>query len=99
MSRVLFAPTHPPELELSEHPAERRAQVSVLKDVLRLLVEQRDSGARMLRWDFIARLASAPGFAAAADALIDEAPESREPESFSALSARRDATGVVRLPR
>ena len=94
----LFAPSGFPELELSQQPAERAAQVRVLKDVFSVL-ERRHLERETLRWPFLAKVAETPAIAAAVDELVQGIPADEDFGSFEELKSRRDATGVARLRR
>lgn len=94
----LFAQSNFPELELSQRPAEREAQVRVLKDVFSVL-ERRHLERETLRWSFLAKVAKTPAIAAAVDELVQGIPADEDFGSFEELKSQRDATGVARLRR
>jgi hypothetical protein len=86
------------DLELSPRPAERAAQVRVLKDVFSVL-ERHRLERRTMGWSFLVKVADSPAIAAAVDALVDGIPADEDFGSFEALKARRDANGVARSRR
>lgn len=94
----LFAQNEFPELDLSQQPAERNAQVRVLKDVFSV-IERHHLENRTMGWAFLTRVASTPAIAAAVDALVESLPSDDDFGSFEELKSRRDATGVARLRR
>jgi hypothetical protein len=91
-----FAPLGFPDLELSQRPAEREAQLRVLKSVFSVL-QQRHLEHQTLRWSFLKQVAETPAIAAAVDELVAGIAADEDFGSFQELQARRDATGVARL--
>ncbi|HEV8314187.1 MAG TPA: hypothetical protein VGQ23_14055 [Burkholderiaceae bacterium] len=85
-------------LELSPQPAEREAQVRVLKDVFSVL-ERHHLERRTPDWAFLAEVSETPAVAAAVDALVQSLPDDTDFGSFDAARSRRDVTGVARLRR
>ena len=93
-----FAQSAFPDLELSHRPAEREAQVRVLKDVCSVL-ERRHLEHQTLGWSFLAKVADTTAIAAAVDEMVEGIPADEDFGSFEELKARRDTTGVARLRR
>jgi hypothetical protein len=85
-------------LELSPQPAEREAQVRVLKDVLSVL-ERHHLERRTPDWSFLVEVSQTPAVTAAVDALVKALPDDTDFGSFEAARSRRDANGVTRLRR
>jgi hypothetical protein len=90
------AATSLPELELSQQPELRRAQVDVLERMLSFL-ERRHLEGRVMPWATIAEAAESPVLRAATDARLAALSPEDGFESFDELAARRDETGMVRL--
>lgn len=94
--RSLFVHPEFPELELSPQPAERRAQVRLLENML-TLVERRHLQGRVMRWADLPRLAETSAVVETTSAHTDSLPADNDFGSFDDLKSRRDDTGVVRL--
>jgi hypothetical protein len=93
-----FAETMFRDLELSQRPAEREAQLRVLKDVFSVL-ERRHLERQTMGWPFLAKVADSPAIAAAVDALVESIPVDEDFGSFDELKSRRDSAGVARRRR
>ena len=85
-----------PLLHFSAKPAERKVQARLMKDVFALLDEQHKKGIEPDR-NLFKLVADMPGFQAIVDDLLADFPDDSQFESFEALKARRDETGIVRL--
>lgn len=96
MMRSLFVHLEFPELELSPQPAERRAQVRLLENVL-TLVERRHLQGLVMRWADLPRFAETSAVVETTAAHTDSRPADNDFGSFDDLKSRRDDTGVVRL--
>jgi hypothetical protein len=93
-----FADTAFHDLELSPQPAERAAQVRVLKDVFSV-IERHRLERRTMGWSFLAKVADSPAIAAAVDALVEGIPVDEDFGSFEELKTRLEANGVARSAR
>jgi hypothetical protein len=82
-------------LEFSQQPAERNAQVRILKDLI-ALYSKPTAGAASNR-DQLVHLSETPAMKVLSDLLLAEIPESEGFGSFDELKSQRDASGVVRL--
>jgi hypothetical protein len=94
--RPFSVDTRFPELELSQQPELRRAQVDVLERVLGFL-ERRHLEGRVMPWATIAEVAESSVAKAATDARLAALPSDDGFASFDELEAQRDETGMVRF--
>lgn len=95
MRRSLHVLPEFPELELSPQPAERRAKVRLLENVLTLIERRRHRG-RVMRWADLPRFAETSAIVETTAARTNSLPADDDFESFDDLKSRRDDTGVVR---
>ena len=89
-----IAPTELESLELSQQPAERVAQVRILKSLFSVLSRQQPSSNGRAA---VIQMANSPAIQAVVDSILSEQPEGEDFGSFEELKSQRDSTGVVRL--
>jgi hypothetical protein len=82
-------------LELSQQPAERSAQVRILKNLFSLLSRQPAINSSADKAVAI-QLSGSPAIRAVVAAILSEIPDTEDFGSFEELKSQRDSAGVVR---